>query len=194
MTVEADGDNSAFPTGAEAVRGRGRRALLWVLGAILAVVGAVITARNVMQHHHDIGPYLLAGAFLLFLVAALDLSRAQRAKARMATRSVRRLSAHVDLMEDNVQHVWRDRDEWRRLQANEAAVNRRLMEELRGAQRPQISGGTAGVAFAGPSSAVPNARGERYYPPRPPVRRPAPRHLARRPPQNQPPLFDQDAE
>jgi hypothetical protein len=183
-------DGKAFGTVAAGARGSTGRLLAWVVGGILGVVGAVTTIADLLHHHHGIGPYLLAAAFLSGFLAALDMWRVERSGARTTTRSVRRLSARVERQEGDVHHLEHDRDEWRRMQAEEASFNRRLTEELQRAQRPpQVSGGTAGVASTGPPPLPLTA------PPGPaPIRRPPPRHSRRRPPDNQPPLFDQDDE
>ena len=186
---DASADDSAFDTAVVRARGLTGRLLGWVVGGILVVVGAVTTISDLLHHHHGIGPYLLAAAFLLLFLAALDMWRAERSRARRATRRVRQLGARVDRQEENVQHLEHDRDQWRRMQAEEASANRRLAEKLQRAQRPpQVSGGTAGVASAGPPlpSTVPPISS--------PTRRPAPRHRSQRPPDNQPHLFDQDEE
>jgi hypothetical protein len=109
--------------GAQGLMGR----VLWTVGTILAV--ATITDL-LHHHHHGVGPYLLAAAFLLLFLAALDMWRAERAKARRATRTGRRFSARVDRLEDKVRFLEQDRDEWRRMQAEEAAANRRQSEEI----------------------------------------------------------------
>jgi len=182
-------DGMTFGT-VDGARGPTGRRLIWVVGGILGVAGAVTTIIiDLLHHHHGIGPYLLAAAFLVLFVAARDMWMAERARARTATRSVRRLSARVDRQEASVQHLEHDRDEWRRMQAEEALVNRRLNEELQRVQRPpQVSGGTAGVSSTGPPP-LPLAPASP-----PPALRPPPRHSRRRPPGNQPRLFDQDDE
>jgi hypothetical protein len=77
------------------------------------------------------------------------------------------------------------------MQAEEAAANRRLSEEVGRLQRqlhePRVSGGTFGVASTGP------AQQPVFIPPDPaPTPRPPARHSRRRPPENQPGLFDQN--
>jgi hypothetical protein len=165
------------------------RVLAWV-GGILGVVGAVTTIIELLRHQHGIGPYLLAAGFLLLFFAARDMWLAERAKARRTLRTARRLSARVDRQEGNVQHLEHDRDGWRRMQAEEAAANRRHYEEIGRLERqlqPRVSGGTIGVASTGP------AQLPVFRPPEPPpVQRRPPRHSRRRPPENQPGLFDQD--
>jgi hypothetical protein len=189
--LDADQDDSPVSIAVEGAKGISGRILAWVVGGILGVVGAVATISDLLHHHHGIGPYLLAAAFLLLFLAALDMWRAERRKARAAIRTVRRLSARVDRQEDDVQHLGHDRDDWRRMQAEEAAANRRLSEELdrlqQQLQQPQVSGGTLGVASTGP------AQPPIFNPPEPsPIPRRPPRHSRRRPPENQPGLFDQD--
>jgi hypothetical protein len=153
------------------------------VGAIVGVVGAVLTVSDLVHHHHGVGPYVLAAAFLLFFLSALDMWRVQRSRARAAVRTVRRLSARVDRQEENMRHLRHDRDQWRSMQAEEASVNRRLIEELQHARRqPQVSAGAVAAASTG-------------APPLPRVvQRPPPRHSRRAVPANQPALFDQDEE
>jgi hypothetical protein len=170
--------------------GTTRRRLTWVAGGILGVVGVVTTTTDLLHHRRDIGPYFLAAAFLVFFVAGLDMWSVERSRRRKVTRTMRRLSARVDRQEEHLRHIEHDRDQWRRMQAEEVATNRRLSGKLERAQRPpRISGGTAGVAFTGPPPTPLTP---------PPVRAPAPRpparHARKRPPSNQPPLFDQDQE
>ena len=189
--LDADQDDSPLSTAVEGARGTSGRILAWVVGGILGVVGAVTTVSDLRHHDHGIGPSLLAAAFLFFFMAALGMWRAERRKARSAIRTVRRLSARVDRQEDDVQHLGHDRDDWRRMQAEEAAANRRLSEELgrlqQQLQQPQVSGGTLGVASTGPGQPP------IFNPPEPsPIRRRPPRHSRRRTPENQPGLFDQD--
>jgi hypothetical protein len=181
-------DGKTLGTVAAGTRGSTGRLLAWVVGGILGVIGAVTTVTDLLHHHHGIGPYLLAAAFLSGLLAALDMWRVERSRVRATTRSVRRLGARVERQEEDVRHLEHDRDEWRLMQAEEASTNRRLTEELQRAQRPpRVSGGTVGVASTGPPPLPLTA------PPGPaPIRRPPPRHSRRRPPANQPPLFDQD--
>ena len=173
--------------GAQGLMGR----VLWTVGTILAVVGAVTTITDLLHHHHHgVGPYLLAAAFLLLFLAALDMWRAERAKARRATRTGRRFSARVDRLEDKVRFLEQDRDEWRRMQAEEAAANRRQSEEIGRLERqlqPRVTGGTiAAASTAPPQQPI-------FNPPEsPPTQRRPPRHSRRRPPENQPGLFDQD--
>jgi hypothetical protein len=181
-------DGAALGTVAAGARGSRGRLLAWVVGGILGVVGVVTTITDLLHHHNGIGPYLLAAAFLLLFVAALDMRSVERSRRRKATRTVRRLSARVDRQEQHLQHTEHDRDQWRRMQAEEVAANRRLSEKLRRAERPpQISGGAAGVAFTGPPPLPLTTPAVRA-----PVQRPPARHVRRRPPINQPALFDQD--
>jgi FtsZ-interacting cell division protein ZipA len=187
---QTEEEPSAVDTAVEGARGISSR-LLWVVGTILAVVGAVTTIFDQLHHHHGIGPYLLAGAFLLLFLLALDMWRVERSKARRARRTVRRLSSRVDRHEENVRELERDSNAWRRMQAEEAAANSRLSEELgrlqQQVQQPQVSGGTLGVASTGP------AQPPIFDPPEPPpTPRKRPRHSRKRPPENQPGLFDQD--
>ncbi len=191
-TRKRDGEESGKEGSARNAAGEGSlritaRSLAWVLGGVVGVVGVATTVWDSLDHGHGAGPYLLAGAFLIVFLCALDMWSAERTRVRRATRSMRRLTALGDRLEGSVQHLERDRDGWRRMQATEAAINRRLAEKLGRMQQPQVSGGTAGVASTGPrAQAV-------FAPPRPPPRqRPAPRHVVRRPPENQPRLFDQD--
>jgi hypothetical protein len=180
-------EDSALNIAVEGAHGITTRSLAWAVGGILGVVGAVTTVLNLLHHNHGIGPYLLAGALLLFFLAAWDMWRKERAKNRRATRVVRRLEARVDPLEDKVQFLEQDRDGWRRMEAEEVSYNRRLTEELYHLQRPQVSGGAPGVASTEP----PQVTVTRVSPPPRPIQMPRPRHLARRPPYNHPRLFDQ---
>lgn len=187
---EKSGDeHSALNLAAEGARGITVRVLAWV-GVILGVIGAVTTIIDLLHHHHGVGPYLLAAAFFLLFFAAQDMWRAQRAKARRSIRTARRFSARVDRLEDKVRFLEQDRDEWRRMQAEEAAANRRQSEEIGRLERqlqPRVSGGTIGLASTGPGQQPNFSRPEP-----PPIQRRPPRHSRRRPPENQPRLFDQD--
>lgn len=197
MTTESTPEGSEAPPGEaiEAARGSRARWLAWVLGGLLGLVGTVTTVWDTVHHRHDVGAYLLAAGLLLFLLAALDMRRAERVRARTATRLVRRLTARVGRLERNQQHLEHDRDEWRRLQAEEAEVSRRLADEVRRAQRPRAAGATAGRASTSSATPLPGLRGGYSAPPSPSrARRPRPRHQARRPAANQPRLFDQDDE
>lgn len=190
-TPTSSSDDGRVNTAVEGARGITVRLFAWVVGGILAGVGAVTTVYDLWHHYHGIGPYLLAGAFLLMFLASYDMWRDERTRGRRRTRLIRRLASQVDRQDDHNQHIEHDRDEWRRMHAEEASVSRRLFEELgriqQQLQQPQISGGTAGVASTGP------ARQPIFNPPGPPpTPRPPPRHSRRRPPKNQPPLFDQD--
>jgi hypothetical protein len=181
--ISVDQDGSPLGTTAQGARGLWGRRLGWVVGGILGVVGAAMALSDLRHHHHANGPYLLTAAFLLFFLAALDMWRVERSKARAATRTVRRLSARVDRQEENVQHLRHDRDQWRKMQSEEALANRRLTEELQRAQKPpQVPGGVADVVSTGPP------------PPPRTVQKPPPRHSRRGPAANQPALFDQDEE
>jgi hypothetical protein len=184
----AASEDSALNIAVEGAHGITTRSLAWAAGGILGVVGAVTTALNLVHHNHGFGPYLLAGAFLLFFLAAWDMWRTERAKTRRATRVVRRLEARVDRQEDKVQFLEQDRDGWRRVEAEEVSYNRRLTEELYHLQRPQVSGGAPGVASTEPP---PLTVARASSPPRP-IQMARPRHLAPRPPDNHPRLFSQE--
>jgi hypothetical protein len=182
-------DGSAFEPATRGAQGIFVRVFGWGVGGILGVVGAVTTISELIRHDHGIGPYVLAGGFLLMFLAAFDMWRLERVGMRKATRWIRRLRARVDRQEKKVQDLEYDRDQWKGMQAEEVWVNRRLAEKLQRAQRPpQVSGGTAGVASTAPPRPpiVPRSAS--------PIRRPAPRHQVRRPPDNQPRLFDRDEE
>lgn len=184
---ESGKEGSARSASAEGARPSTARSLAWVVGGVVGLVGAATTVRDSLDHDHGAGPYLLAAAFLILFLCALDMWSDERTRVRRATRSMRRLTALGDRLEGNVQHLERDRDGWRRMQAVEAAINRRLSEKLGRMQQPQVSGGTGGVASTGPRAQPV------FAPPRPtPRHRPSPRHVVRRPPTNQPRLFDQD--
>jgi hypothetical protein len=175
--------------------GHGARWLAWVAGCLLAVIGAVATIQDSLRHDHDVGPYLLAAGVLLLFLAALDMWRAERIRARRATRTIRRLDAREARLEDNRQHLEHDREQWRRMHAEEASINRRLADEIQRVQRPHVSGGTAGVASTRPPTPpIGVGGGSSTSPSSSPVQRPRARHQARRPADNQPALFDQDDE
>jgi hypothetical protein len=184
-------DESPLGSASAATRGHGARLVAWVLGCLLAVIGAVATIRGSSLHRHNVGPYLLAGAFFLFFLAALDMWRAERIRTRKVTRTIRRLAAQVERLEDNRRHLEDDRDEWRRMHAEEASINRRVTEEMQRARRPHVSGGVGSVAST--TLPTPPVGVGGFAPPRSsPVQRSRPRHQARRPADNQPRLFDQD--
>ena len=185
----AEGDEEETPVSqaVDGARGSTGRRLAWVVGGILGVAGAVLTITDLVHNHHGIGPYLLAAGFLLGFLAALDMWRAERSKARTAVRTVRRLTARVERQEGNVQHLGHDRDAWMRMQGEEVAANRRLAEDFERLQQPRVSGGTVRVASTGPVQLPIFKPAEP-----PPTPRPPPRHSRRRPPENQPGLFDQD--
>jgi hypothetical protein len=195
MTTESmsEGTESPHGTAAQETLGSRVRWLAWVAGALLGLGGLATTIRDGQHHHLDVGPYLLAAGLLLFFLAALDMRRAERTRARRATRLVRRLTARVGRLERNRHLLEHDRDQWRRMQAEEAVISRRLAEDLRRVQRPHVSGGSAGVASTNAPLPVLGPRSGSSAPPSPSrVRRPRPRHQARRPAPNQPRLFDQD--
>ena len=172
--------------------GRGRF-LVWVLGGVLCVIGTVTSVPDAVRHQYGIGPYLLAAGFLFLFVAALDRWRFERIRARRATRTIRRLGARVELLEDNRRHLENDRDRWSRMQAEEASINRRLAAGFQPGQRSRVSGGSASVATAGrpiPPTAAPGDSSPPTSSSR--VQGPRPRHQVRRPAENQPALFDQD--
>jgi hypothetical protein len=192
--VPEEGESPPHPA-KEGAAGHGAPSLAWVAGCLLGVIGIVATIRDSMDHDLSVGPYLIAAGFLLFFLAALDMWRVQRIRARRATRTVRRLAARAERLEDNRQHLEHDRDQWRRMHAEEASINQRLAQEAQRVRRPRVSGGTAGVASASPPT-PPIGVGRGYFTPpsSAPVQRPRPRHQARRPADNQPALFDQDDE
>jgi hypothetical protein len=197
MTTEPrpEEDESPLGTAKEGARGHGARLLAWVVGCLLAVIGAVTAIWDALHHHLSAGPYLLAAGFLLFFLAALDMWRVGRRRARRATRTIRQLAAQAERLEDNRQHLEHDRDQWRRMQAEEASINRRLAEEMERVQRPHISAGEAGVASTSPPTPPVGVGGAHSAPPSSSrVQRSRPRHQARRPADNQPRLFDQDDE
>jgi hypothetical protein len=177
----------------EAARGRRARLLAWMVGGLLVVTGIVTTIQELLQHSHGVGPYLLAAGFLVVFLAALDSSRAERIRARRATRTIRRFAARVQRLEDSRHHLEHERDQWRRMQAEEASINRRLAERMQRAQRPRVSGGSASVATTS-RPVPPIVAREVSSPPTssPRVQRSRPRHQVRRPADNQPALFDQD--
>jgi hypothetical protein len=195
MPEKGESREAAPGTAKEGAPGRGARSIAWVAGCLLGAIGAVTTIQDSLHHDHNIGPYLLAAGFLLFFLAALDLWRVERIRARRATRTIRRLAARAERLEDNRHHLEHDRDQWRRMQADEASINRRLAEEMQRVRRPHVSGGTAGVASSSPPTPPMGVGGGYSTPPSSsPVRRSRPRHQARRPADNQPGLFDQDDE
>jgi hypothetical protein len=184
-----DHDEAASAAAAGA-RATPLRRLAWVVGALLVVVGAATTTLNLSRHDHGIGPYLLAGGFLVLFLASYDAWRDERTRGRKGRRLIRKLAARVDRKEECTRHLEHDRDGWRRMQAEEAAANRQLLEEIGQLQQrlqPRVSGGTVVVATT--IAAQPPI----FQPPEPPPtpRRP-PRHSRRRPAENQPGLFDQD--
>jgi hypothetical protein len=107
-------DASAFDTAMAGAQGLIGRVLGWGVGGILGVVGAVTTISELIHHHHGIGPYLLAGGFLLMFLAALDMWRAERAKARALKGQVTKMEAQVGSLQDDVRHLARERDHWLR--------------------------------------------------------------------------------
>lgn len=188
-------DEPPFGPATEGARGHGVRLLAWAVGCLLAVIGTVLTIEESLHHHHPVGPYFLAAGFFLFFLAALDMWRVERIRARRATRTIRRLGAQVERLEGNRQHLEQDRDQWRRMHAEEASSNRRLTEELQRVLRPHVSASAEGPASANPPTPAIDVGGEDSTPPTsPPVQRSRPRHQARRPADNQPRLFDQDDE
>jgi hypothetical protein len=197
MTTEPTPEADEPPPGiaGEGTRGHGARLLAWAVGCLLGAIGAVAAIRDSLHHDHSVSPYLLAAGFLLFFLAALDMWRVERIRARRATRTIRRLAARVELMEDHRQHLEHDRDQWRRMQAEEASINRRLAEAMQRVRRPRVSGGAAGVAStSSPTPRIGVGGGYSAPPALSRVQRSRPRHQARRPAENQPRLFDQDAE
>jgi hypothetical protein len=79
------------------------------------------------------------------------------------------------------------------MQAEEAAINRRLAQRIQRVQRPRVSGGSASVAVS--SRPIPPIAARREYrtpTSSPRVQRQRPRHQMRQPADNQPALFDQD--
>jgi hypothetical protein len=198
MTTEPLPEEGESPPGTakEGAPGRGARSIAWVAGCLLGLIGAVTTIQEDSRHHdHNIGPYLLAAGFLLFFLAALDMWRFERIGARRDTRTIRRLAARAERLEDNRQHLEHDRDQWRRMHAEEASINRRLAAEMQRVRRPHVSGGTAGVASTSPPTPPIGVGGGYSTPPSSsPVQRSRPRHQARRPAANQPGLFDQEDE
>jgi hypothetical protein len=194
MTTEPIRVDGSSPAAAkEGVSGLGLRSLVWIMGGLLCVIGIVLSVPDALRHQYGIGPYLAGAGFLVLFVAALDRWRFERTRARRATRAVRRLGARVELLEDNRHHLEHDRDQWRRLQAEEASISRLLAERIQRAQRPRISGGSASVATAS-RPLPPIGHREGYAAPTSPprVQRSRPRHQVRRPAENQPALFDQD--
>jgi hypothetical protein len=194
MTTEPIREDGSSPGAAKkGVSGHDGRFLAWVVGGLLCVAGVVTTVPNAIHHRYGIGPYLLAAGLLFLLVAALDMCRVERIGARRATRTIRRLAARVDRLEDDRRHLEQDRDQWSRMQGEEAAINRRLAQRIQRVQRPRVSGGSASVATSSRPIPPIAARGEYPTPASPPrVQRPRPRHQVRRPADNQPALFDQD--
>lgn len=195
MTTEPVPEETESPldTAAEGARGHGARWLVWALGCLLAVIGAATTIQESFRHHQSFGPYLLAAGFFLLFLAALDMWRVERSRARRDTRTVRRLVARTKLLEDNREHLEHNRDQWRRMQAEEASINRRLTDELRRVQQARVSVATEDGAPT--SQPVPRIGAGEENPTPPssaPVQRSRPRHQVRRPAANQPALFDQD--
>jgi len=194
MTTEPIREGGSSPGAAKTdVSGHDGRFLAWVVGALLCVAGIVTTVPDALRHRYGIGPYLLAAGFLFLLVAALDMWRVERIRARRATRTIRRLAARVERLEVDRQHLEHDRDQWSRMQAEEASINRRLAQRMLRIQRPRVSGGSASVATSSRPIPPIAVRGGPSTPTTaPPVQRPRPRHQVRRPADNQPALFDQD--
>ena len=194
MTTEPIREGGSSPGAAKTgVSGHDGRFLAWVVGALLCVAGIVTTVPDALRHRYGIGPYLLAAGFLFLLVAALDMWRVERIGARRATRTIRRLAARVERLEVDRQHLEHDRDQWSRMQAEEASINRRLAQRMLRIQRPRVSGGSASVATSSRPIPPIAVRGGPSTPTTaPPVQRPRPRHQVRRPADNQPALFDQD--
>lgn len=185
MTAESMPEEESAPGAArEGATGRGARRLAWVTGLLLGVIGAAAAIRDTLRQEHNVAPYLVAAGFLLCLLAALDMWRVERLRARRATRSLRRVAARVERLEDARRHLELDRDQWRAMEAEEASRNQRLSEEV---QRVQQSQRASGEAEEG-SSNLPAPPGPSAF------QRSRPRHQARRPAENQPPLFDQDDE
>jgi hypothetical protein len=179
------------PPAREGSRGLSALLLAWVVGCLLTVIGTVA----IILDDHGIGPYVLTTGFLLFFLAALDMWRGERIRVRRATRTIRRVAARAERLEDNRQHLEHERDQWRRMQAEEASINRRLAEEIQRVQRPHVSGGRPGLASTGPPTPPIGLEGGHSTPPSSSrVQRSRPRHQARRPADNQPGLFDQDDE
>ena len=194
MTTEPMPEGESPPGPArEGARGLGAHWLVWVVGGLLTVIGAVTTIHDSLGHHHDVGPYLLAAGGLLIFLAALDRWRVKRFRTRQVTRTLRRLAARVERLEDNRRHLEYERDQWRRMQAEEASINRRLSEEMQRVPRPHVSGGAEGGASTSPPTPpVEEGEGDSGRPRSPAFQRSRPRHQARRPADNQPALFDQD--
>jgi hypothetical protein len=188
-------DGSPLGTAREDARSRDARLIARVLGSLLCVIGTVTAIENSLHHPQSVGPYLLAAGFLLLFLAALDLRRVERTRARRATRTIRRLAARVEREEVTRRHLEHDRDQWRRMQAEEASINRRLAAEMQRVRRPRVSGGRAGAASTSPPTSPVGVGGGYSTPPSPTrAQRSRPRHQARRPADNQPALFDQEDE
>ena len=182
-----DDDDSALNTAVDAATGLASR-VLWAVGGILAVAGAV-TAIATFSHHRGTLPYLLAGVFLLLFLCALDMWHVERRKVRNLNGTIRTLDGSiqqrdrkVERLEDSLQHVTKSRDDYQRMHAEAEA-------ELRRTQAPHIYEGTAGIPTVAPAGATgpsgPVATGSVYpLPGWPGYEQP--------PPKNQPPLFDQD--
>jgi hypothetical protein len=161
----------------------------------------VASIRGSLDHHHGVGPYLIAGSLLLFLLTALAMRRVERGKARRTARMVRRLSDLVSRLTQRQQHLEHDRDQWRMMQAEEASTNRRLVEEIemQRAKRSEVSARTPAVASTSSPAPSPTPTGDVGGSGPTPAGRARvqgsrPRHQVRRPAQNQPRLFDQDEE
>jgi hypothetical protein len=188
-------DGSPRGVAREDAHSRDARLIVRVLGSLLCVIGTVTAIENSLHHPQNVGPYLLAVGFLLLFLAALDLRRVERTRARQAARTIRRLVARVEREEVTRRHLERDRNQWRRMQAEEASINRRLAAEMQRVRRPRVSGGRAGAASTGPPTAPVGVEGGYSTPPSPSrAQRSTPRHQARRPADNQPALFDQEDE
>lgn len=190
MSTPSLPDDGSLSTAVQGARGSTARRLVWIVGGLLVAVGAVTTAVNLLRHGHGIGPYLLAGGFLVMFLASYEQWRGERTRGRRMRRLIRKLAARVERLEERTRYLEHDRDDWRRMQAEEAAASGRLSEEIGQLQlrlQPRVSGGTLGVAST--IAAQPPI----FQPPGPPPapRRP-PRHSRRRPAENQPGLFDQD--
>jgi hypothetical protein len=194
MATEPIREDGSSPGAAKkGVSGLGARFLAWVVGGLLCLIGAVTTVADALRHQYGIGPYLLAAGFFFLFVAALDLWRVERFRARRATRTIRRLADRVERLEVNRQHLEHDRDQWSRMQAEEASINRRLAQRIQRVQRPRVSGGLASVATSSrPMPPIAVRVGSSTPTTSPRVQRPRPRHQVRRPADNQPALFDQD--
>ena len=135
-----DGERTSSLTAVgHAVRGLSVRVLAWVVGGILGVVGAVTTIYDLYHHHHGIGPWLMAAAFAVFFIAALDMWRTERHKASDLSTKVDRLQGSVARLELRGDELERDRDHWRRMDSEARGFIQTHIVS-------QISGGNALVA------------------------------------------------